>query len=163
VHVQAHEFIARHAATVEPRTVLEIGSLDVNGSVRPLFPNANYHGLDVVEGPGVDEVADAADWRTSTQFDLVISTEVLEHAARWRDVVTNAWGALAPGGSLLMTCATDPRPPHSAVDGWELRPGEWYANVGPGEVTELARSLCPACWQVEVALDRGDLYFRIDK
>jgi hypothetical protein len=164
VHVQAYDFIERHAASLRPTRVLEIGSLDVNGSVRPLFPTAKqYHGIDIAPGPGVDEVADAADWHASTLFDVVVSTEVLEHAPRWRDVVTNAWNALGAHGVLLMTCATVPRAPHSAIDGWEVRPDEWYENVAPADVLALTRTFDPATWQMEVALDRGDLYFRLDK
>ncbi|MDB0050250.1 hypothetical protein N9F31_02215, partial [Pseudomonadales bacterium] len=37
--------------------VLEIGSYDVNGSIRSLFNAQNYVGVDLVEGPGVDVVA----------------------------------------------------------------------------------------------------------
>jgi SAM-dependent methyltransferase len=164
LHVQAHDFVARHARGLFPHSVLEIGSFDVNGGVRPLFSSARrYHGIDIAPGPGVDEVADAADWRTATLFDVVVSTEVLEHTSRWRDVVTNGWNALTPGGVLLMTCATDPRPPHSAIDGWEVRPGEWYANVAPEDAIALIRSFTPRAWLAEVALDRGDLYVRVDK
>jgi hypothetical protein len=164
VHVQAFDFVARHAAGLRPDAVLEIGSLDVNGGVRTLFPSAKqYHGIDIAPGPGVDEVADAADWQASTLFDVVVSTEVLEHAPQWRDVVTNAWNALLAGGVLIMTCATDPRPPHSAIDGWDVRPGEWYANVSSADAIDLIRSFAPAMWTFEVALDRGDLYFRVDK
>jgi SAM-dependent methyltransferase len=164
VHAQAHEFVARHAADVGDASVLEIGSLDVNGSVRGLFSGCRvYHGIDVAAGAGVDEVADAADWRRVGAFDVVVSTEVLEHTPRWRDVLTNAWSSLAPGGRLLVTCATDPRAPHSAVDGWEVRPGEWYANVPPAAVIALITRLGPASWQLEVARDRGDLYLRADR
>jgi len=164
VHVQAFDFVATHAATLEPVAVLEMGSHDVNGGVRPLFPSAEeYHGIDIAPGPGVDEVADAAEWRSPSRFDVVVSTEVLEHAPRWSAVVVNGWDALTPGGTLLVTCATDPRAPHSAIDGWDVRQGEWYANVAPLEMLSLVRSLEPARWKLEVALDRGDLYVRIDK
>jgi hypothetical protein len=164
VHAQAYEFVATQASSLQPRTVLEIGSHDVNGSVRPLFPHVElYHGVDIAPGPGVDEVADAADWRSPPRFDVVVSTEVLEHAPRWRDVVVNAWDALSPGGTLLVTCATEPRAPHSAIDGWDVRPGEWYENVAPPAVLSLIRSLDPARWHLEVALDRGDLYLRADR
>jgi SAM-dependent methyltransferase len=158
VHVQAYDFVARHA-TADPVDVLEIGSCDVNGSVRPLFPAATrYHGLDIVAGPGVDEVADAADWHAPGAFDVVVSTEVLEHAPRWRDVVRNAWEALRPGGVLVLTCATEPRPAHSAIDGWEVRAGEHYANVEPDEVLELLAHLGCRSWTLETHGDRGDLY-----
>jgi SAM-dependent methyltransferase len=164
MHVQAYEFVQRHAPGGRGLAVLEIGSLDVNGGVRDLFDEVvHYHGVDVVDGPGVDEVADAAEWRATRTYDVVVSTEVLEHAPRWRDVITNAWDALAPGGRLIVTCATDPRPPHSAVDGWDLRPGEWYGNVPSEDVIELVRRFAPAAWQLETARDRGDLFLRVDR
>ena len=37
--------------------VLEIGSYNVNGSIRAFFPNANYTGVDLCDGPGVDIVS----------------------------------------------------------------------------------------------------------
>lgn len=164
MHAQAYDFVARSVAGRCAQRVLEIGSHDVNGSVRPLFGSAErYHGIDLAAGPGVDEVADAADWEPDDVYDVVISTEVLEHAPRWRRVLATAWRALAPGGRLVVTCATDPRPPHSAVDGWALRPGEWYRNVAPGEVREVIGGFGAWSWAMEVALDRGDLYLRVDK
>jgi SAM-dependent methyltransferase len=160
MHAQAHDFVARCAAGIStPVEVLEIGSCDVNGGVRSLFVTASrYHGIDVVEGVGVDEVADAADWRSPEAFDVVVSTEELEHAPRWADVVRNAWDALRRGGRLIFTCAAEPRAPHSAVDGWAVRPGEHYANVDPGELVRLVQELGCDRWTVEHHADRGDLY-----
>ena len=166
MHVQAYDFVTRAVRALPSThpTVLEIGSHDVNGSVRPLFPtSSHYHGIDLADGPGVDEVADAATWQPDRSYDVVVSTEVLEHAPAWDAVLDTAWAALAPGGRLVVTCATDPRPPHSAVDGWEVRDGEWYANVPGREVrTWLARRGARS-WVIEVARDRGDLYVRADK
>lgn len=164
MHVQAYDFVARCAAGLGSVDVLEIGSCDVNGSVRPLFPGAvRYHGLDVVAGFGVDEVADAAQWHAPAAFDVAVSTEVLEHTAQWADVVRNAWEALRPGGLLILTCAAEPRPRHSAVDGWDVRPGEHYANVQPRELVALVRALGARRWLVEHHADRGDLYLSADQ
>jgi SAM-dependent methyltransferase len=164
VHVQAYDFVARHRPTTGGARVLEIGSLDINGSVRPLFTTAGeYHGIDMAEGPGVDEVADASEWRKPEAFDVVVSTEVLEHAERWREILDNAWESLAPGGRMIITCATHPRPPHSAVDGWDVREGEWYRNVPSGEVLTQVRTWGARRWCIEVASDRGDLYLSVDR
>ena len=108
-------------------------------------------------GSGVDEVDDADDWRPTRTYDVVISTEVLEHAPRWRDVLANAWAAVAPGGRLLMTCATDPRAPHSAIDGWDVRPGEHDADVAPHDVRAVVDRSTTSRWTLEAAIDRGDL------
>ena len=63
---------------------------------------------------------------------------------------------LVPGGRLIVTCATDPRAPHSGHDGGVLRAGEHYRNIPE---TELKAWL--ADWadvEIEVHADRGDLY-----
>lgn len=161
MHAQVIEVLGRLVAATGSAShgdVLELGSLDVNGSVRPLLASADsYHGIDLVDGPGVDEVADAATWRTGRRFDVVVCAEVLEHAPQWTDLLTNAWSLLAPGGWLLVTCATEGRTPHSAVDGLDVRPGEHYANVPAADAAALVRAWDPARWGIEVAVDRGDL------
>ena len=40
--------------------ILEIGSYEVNGSLRKYFLNSNYLGIDLIEGPGVDKVLDGS-------------------------------------------------------------------------------------------------------
>src|SRR5262249_32046337 len=110
------------------RTVLEIGSWDVNGSVRRLFAGATYLGVDIVPGPGVDVVADGASFAPEHPPDCVVCTEVLEHTLRAEAIVANAHRMLAPGGVLVLTAAWAGRLPHSAVDGGRLRPREFYSN-----------------------------------
>jgi hypothetical protein len=61
------------------RPTLEVGSLDVNGSLRRFF-GGPYFGVDIRVGPGVDVVASASTlpFRDST-WPVVVYTEVLEH------------------------------------------------------------------------------------
>lgn len=99
--------VARHRlAPIGP--VLEVGSLDVNGSVRDLFEasaaNGGYTGLDMRPGPGVDLVASAHSIPFGEDsFAVVVCTEVLEHdPAFWR-TLTEIRRVLAPGGHLLLT------------------------------------------------------------
>jgi len=58
-------------------SVLEVGSQDINGSYRDMFRGAEYVGLDIEEGPGVDVVG----WDTIAEesFDCVISWQAFEH------------------------------------------------------------------------------------
>lgn len=125
----------------DPVSVLEFGSRDVNGTARGLFTKARYTGVDIEPGPGVDVVCDAADWpevHGDDGFDIVLCTEVLEHSPRWQEIIGAAFYALRNGGRFFVTCATDPREPHSASDGGPLQPGEYYENVGPLEAKQVA-------------------------
>lgn len=82
---------------------LEVGSLDVNGSVRRWFAGP-YVGIDMRDGPGVDVVgtADRLPFDDDA-FDVVVSTEMLEHdPAPWLSL-PEMGRVLRPGGHLLMT------------------------------------------------------------
>ena len=91
------------------KRVLEVGALDVNGSVRgdimALGP-AEYIGIDIRPGPGVDVICDAGDLVArfgEDAFDLVISTELLEHARDWRRIVSNIKRVTKPAGVLIVS------------------------------------------------------------
>lgn len=136
MHQQVLDWIGQFRS-LDDLSVLDIGGRDLNGSPRMFFPNANpYHVLDLRPGPNVDIVADAASWRGNReQYDLVICTEVFEHAKKWREILWTAWELLRPGGWILFTCAGPGRPPHSGIEAVPgLIDGEWYANVSPQDI-----------------------------
>lgn len=114
------------------QSVLEFGSRNINGSVRYLAPYADWLGVDLVAGDGVDIVGDvttvALGWG---DWDVVVCCEVLEHVDddTARAVVENAERHLLPGGLFIATMAGRNRAPHSAIDGGPVRPGEFYRNV----------------------------------
>lgn len=139
MHEAAYDYVAAAVAEHGPfHRVVELGSLDINGSVRPLFGDARYVGVDRVAGPGVDVVEDALRWTPDELFDCVVCCEVLEHLEDWRGLLAAAESVLAPEGVLIVTCAGPGRGPHSAVDGNALRPDEHYENVDP---VDLASAL----------------------
>lgn len=130
----------------EDLAILDIGGRDLNGSTRPLFPNATpYHVLDLRPGPNVDIVADAATWQPVFDFeagesgyDLVLCTETFEHAKDWPGIIQTAWHALRPGGWIIFTCAGPGRPAHSGVEAvMGLIGDEWYANVSAQEIRDV--------------------------
>lgn len=157
MHAEAMAFVARTAQRFMPvGSVLDVGGRDVNGSPRLLFPGSSYVVIDLADGPGVDVVGDARQWRPGSPVDLVLSVEVLEHAQDPQALLTAAWECLVPGGQLIVTCATDPRAPHSGHDGGPLHPGEHYANVAPEDLKEWLEPWDDV--EMEVHPDRGDLY-----
>lgn len=88
------------------KRVLEVGAYDENGSARPhvesLHP-LSYLGTDMRPGPRVDMVLNAADLPVLGEFDLVISTEMLEHAEFWRESMHGMITVVKPGGILFLT------------------------------------------------------------
>lgn len=129
MHAAALDWIGRQAPQ-RPCRVLDVGGRDINGTPRHLFhPSCQYTVVDVIAGPNVDVVADFADYNPPDTVDVVVFAEVAEHTARWKQLIGKAWSLLSPGGVLVFTAAGEGRTPHSALDGGELRDGEWYENV----------------------------------
>jgi hypothetical protein len=108
-------------------SVLDIGSLDINGNNRYLFENYDYTGIDIGEGKNVDIVCKGHEFKPNGghQFDVVISIDNL----------------LKSGGLFLFTCATTGRPEHgtkrtspsdspftSKAEDWE----DYYMNLTEG-------------------------------
>jgi SAM-dependent methyltransferase len=104
-------FVARTVGDrdVRNKRILEVGARDVNGSARSYLEAMKpmtYLGIDIDAGEGVDEICavEKVALRYGTgSFDLVVSTEVLEHLLDWRAGVNNMKRVLAPEGLLLLT------------------------------------------------------------
>lgn len=157
IHPEALAYVARTVQRFLPaQNVIDVGGRDVNGSPRLLFPGSTYLTIDLEDGPGVDVVADARQWRPEAPVDLCLCVEVLEHAPEPERLLEAAWECLVPGGRLVVTCATDPRAPHSGHDGGPVRGGEWYRNIAPEDLKAWLASWDDV--EIEVHVGRGDLY-----
>jgi len=92
------------------KRILEVGSKYVNGSVRPLIEKfaspKEYIGVDIEPGKYVDILLPAerlVEYFGEETFDVVISTELLEHVKDWRLVVNNMKRVLKRGGYIYIT------------------------------------------------------------
>ena len=141
MHGQVTEFIksvrSRFPAYFSGGEVVEFGSYDMNGSVRPLFGNdVRYTGVDNRPGKGVDVVALCHLYEHDPEFvvDVVVSTEMLEHDPHWEDTIRAALTMLRPGGLFAFTCAGPNRNPHEV----ECAPdGKHYRNLTPDDVRRV--------------------------
>jgi SAM-dependent methyltransferase len=106
---------------------LEVGSYDVNGSVRGLF-RGPYIGVDMREGPGVDVVAEGHTLPfEKARFECVVATELLEHDAAFWLTLGEIARVLQPGGHLLVTTRGNGFGEHGyPYDYWRFMP-----NAGP--------------------------------
>jgi len=119
MHPESWRFIQSvkdaHPEYFHDREVLEVGSLNINGTVRQFFSNCQYTGIDLGEGDCVDMVAHVTELATHGPFDVVISSEALEHDERWMESLRAMYALLKPDGLLLITCAGPTRPEHGTT------------------------------------------------
>jgi SAM-dependent methyltransferase len=147
--------------------VLEIGSLDINGTVRSLFADCDYTGLDVGPGPGVDVVCEGQKYDApSASFDVVICCEVMEHNPFWEETFNNMIRLLKPGGLMVMSCATRGRKEHGTSrsdpsnspltieHGWE-----YYRNLTDKDIVRKVDFSALSSWGFATNWDAWDLYF----
>lgn len=126
MHQSVMKFIADVKPDVTGLRVLEVGSCNVNGSVRPLFDGAGlYFGIDIQGGPGVDLVIPVEgmtlrDDMYFEYFDVVVSCEMLEHAEHWSTAFHAMADLLKPGGTLLLTARGPGFPRHNPPDHWRF-------------------------------------------
>ena len=83
-HIKQQEFFAK-VKTLFPEffmdvTVLDVGSLDINGNTKHFFDQPFYYiGIDLYAGKNVDVVCPAHLYKSGFQFDVIMSSECLEH------------------------------------------------------------------------------------
>lgn len=113
-HLQFVQMAAKHLADdFSQLSILEIGSYNVNGSIRPFFPGSAYVGVDIIAGPDVDVVCPGEDIEDPDDtYDLTVSCECFEHNPKWLETFVNMHRMTKPGGVVLFTCATTGRLEH---------------------------------------------------
>ena len=127
------------------KRILEVGSKFVNGSVRPLIERfchpKEYVGTDVEPGKYVDLVLPAErliDHFGPKSFDVVISTEVLEHVFDWRLVINNMKEVLRCGGYIYITTRSHGFPHHAyPYDFWRYKPHDLIEIFRDFEIIKL--------------------------
>lgn len=85
--------------------VLDVGSYDVNGTLKPLFQHCRYTGCDIGAGPNVDVVQTLPHVLPfdDNAFDVVVSANCLEHCKRPWELVLEMDRVLKPGGTIAVS------------------------------------------------------------
>jgi SAM-dependent methyltransferase len=140
--------LAKHLTDDYTNTkILEIGSYNVNGTIRDFFIGSDYIGTDLTEGPCVDFVSDGhlIDHDDDT-YDLTVSCESFEHNPYWLETFRNMYRMTKDGGIVAFTCATRGRLEHGTRrTSPESSPGtqdvgwDYYRNL---EEKDFRKDIC---------------------
>ena len=118
-HKEQIEFISKvkekYSKYFTNKCVVEIGSLNINGSVRHFFEKCVYIGVDVGPGPGVDVVSLGHEYNMPNSFDVAISCECFEHDPHWVDTFGNMIDLCKPNSLIIFSCATTGRKEHGTT------------------------------------------------
>ena len=123
--------------------ILDVGALDVNGSLRSVAPAAaTYTGVDMAPGAGVDVVL-RDPWSypfPSGHFDAVVSTSCWEHDPMFWVTFLEGLRVLSPRGFLYVNA-----PSSGIYHGYPLDHWRFYPDAGIG-LEMWGRRMChPVC------------------
>jgi SAM-dependent methyltransferase len=116
-------------------SILEIGSYNVNGTIRDIFVNQKYIGVDVKKGPCVDIVYDGQNLDIKDKFDLSISCECFEHNPFYLENFKKMIELTKNDGVVVFTCASLFRKEHgttrttSADSPGSMEKWDYYKNL----------------------------------
>jgi SAM-dependent methyltransferase len=108
-----------------PCTIADIGSLDVNGSLRRFAPvGSNYIGFDFADGEGVDRILqDPYELPLADQsVDVVVSSSCLEHSEFFWLSFLEMVRVLKPQGVLYISAPSNGQFHRYPVDCWRFYP-----------------------------------------
>jgi SAM-dependent methyltransferase len=153
------------------KNVLEIGSLDINGSISKYFWGGQYVGVDLIAGKGVDLIGDITSdtiedkicWtKHILQFDTVISCEMLEHCERWDKALKNMYSLLKSKGLLILTCAAPDREEHGTESNHpdnSPATNNYYGNISIEQFRDVLPRNLFTYYHLQYARGMNDLQF----
>jgi len=96
------------------KTVVDVGSYDINGTYRALF-TGKYIGVDLVAGPNVDILMSSDEWKQMENVDAVISGQTIEHIPDVKSWMSDIFRVIKPGGILCIIGPSEGPPHHYPV------------------------------------------------
>jgi SAM-dependent methyltransferase len=132
MHPEASHFLS-FVKTIFPeyffeKTILDVGSGDINGTNKNLFQNCGYNANDVIEAENVTIVSRTKNLPfVNNSFHTIISSECFEHDPDYIDSLSKIYDMLKPDGLFLFTCASEGRPEHGTR---RTSPHDSYGTIG---------------------------------
>ncbi len=114
---------------VKPKMrVLDIGSMDINGTLKPLFKNNTYLGLDLMPGNNVDAVYNGKIIPfNDNYFDIAVSSSCFEHDPAFWDTFKEIVRVVRKGGYIYLNAPSAGGYHAYPIDCWRFMDDSWQA------------------------------------
>lgn len=151
MHLGNHDWLealrVQYDKEIDGASILEIASMDWNGSARSHFTKAaRYVGVDLLAGPQVDIVSPAAETSfLPCEFDILICLSLFEHDPDWKNSLGHNLQWVREGGLVILCWGAEGNLPHD--------PQPW-AIVPVATFMEASKS-----WPIQIL----DAFFEVDR
>ena len=151
-YISGGKFFSRYA-TAPSASILEIGSYNVNGTLKDFQPEGSkWLGADIESGPGVDLVIEdtsALPFDDST-FDYVIASSVFEHDPTFWSTFGEMVRVLKNGGCIYINA-----PSNGAIHRYPIDAYRFYPDAGKA-LEKWGQSIRPDLKLVESFIGKRD-------
>lgn len=140
----AQKFYSKYCKhLISESIVVDFGSYDVNGTLRPIFQTHRYIGIDMCAGPNVDIVCDNKNVTLENNYaDIIVSSSCFEHDEMFWLSFLEMCRVVKQGGLIYINVPS--RAPYHAypVDCWRFYIDSWkalekWANYSKYNITLL--------------------------
>jgi cephalosporin hydroxylase len=128
-YINAEKFYNKYCESgISDKKILDVGSYNVNGTMKPIFDKGQYIGLDMENGDNVDIVGSSHDIPFKDEyFDIVISSSCFEHDDMFWVSFIEMCRVLKKGGYMYIQ-APQNGPYHGwPGDNWRFYIDSWKA------------------------------------
>ena len=126
----AQQFYNKYCAdNIESKIILDVGSYDVNGTMKPIFSKSKqYIGLDQCSGPNVDIISISHNiCLNSDSIDIIISSSCFEHDPMFW-LTFQEMCRLIKNNGYIYICAPSIGPYHAhPIDNWRFYKDSWLS------------------------------------
>ncbi len=123
--------------TGDKYNIADIGSYDVNGTLKPLLEQWDYTGLDIVTGPNVDRVVHPYDFGKD-EFDVIVTANCMEHVEDLKAWSRAVMKLLQKGGVFIAITPFEIHEHRYPVDCWRVLPDGMRFLFKEMEILETA-------------------------
>jgi|APGre2960657423_1045063.scaffolds.fasta_scaffold02066_4 SAM-dependent methyltransferase len=125
----AERFFFNHCKNLNSNAyILDVGSYDFNGTLKPIFKDYKYVGVDMSSGPNVDFVCknDNIPFKDN-YFDVIISTSCFEHDDFFWLTFLEMCRLVKPNGFIYINAPSGGVYHAAPVDNWRFYIDSWKA------------------------------------